>query len=112
MINFQDFKYKHKTELLQRGRNEGEESITVGQLLISKFPAITFEEVGKVDPIYDPKGYRGYDLCRLYPAYSKGIKAWILEKSWIASNGHSAWGTSEKLLSFEDGLKIFNEKKK
>ena len=112
MINFRDFQYKHKTELLQRGHNEGEESITVGQLLISKFPAITFEEVGCVDPIHDPTGYRGYDICRLYPAYSNGRKAWILEKSWIASHGHSAWGSIEQILSFEDGLKIFNEKTK
>ncbi len=39
-----------------------------------------------------------------------GERCWLRRDSWQAAHGYSASGTSEYILSFEDGVKLFLER--
>lgn len=51
----------------------------------------------------------GWDSCELFPAWHKGERAWLRRDVWCASEGYSASGTQEYVLSFEEGVKLLIE---
>lgn len=72
-----------------------------GSLLVGTKPVLEFE---------DHFSSNGEDSTSIYPAFHDGKRAWLRRDVWQPAYGYSASGTSEHILSFEDGVKIFLER--
>lgn len=51
----------------------------------------------------------GEDSTMIYPAFYGEERCWVRRDVWFAAEGYSATGTSDSILSFEDGVKLFLE---
>lgn len=56
------------------------------------------------------QSHYGADSVDLYPAVYRGDRCWLRRAEWQATGEYSAYGTSETILSFEDGVKLFLER--
>ena len=72
-----------------------------GTLLVGREPAIQFE---------DRHQDVGHDAVALYPAFFNGRQSWLEHRRWHPAHGYSASGTMERVLPFEDGVKIMLER--
>lgn len=91
-------KYIRIYALKTRGPVEGGPDREVdGILLSAEEPALTFTA-----------GHRdsGHDQVDIWPAFHDGKQVWIESRRWVAAHGYSAWGTSSRLLSLEEGIGI------
>ena len=68
-----------------------------GELLMSETPALEWES-GHIRT--------GHNACSLYPAYSNGVRSWVLRKDWCAATGYCASGTIEFVIPFSEGIEI------
>jgi len=97
-------KYVEVRELECRGAVDPSEPEPVeGSLLVGTTPVLEFEDHSRA-PSY------GYDAVDIFPAFHNGERCWLRRDSWQAAHGYSASGTSEYILSFEDGVKLFLER--
>lgn len=96
--------FKIKTHLAQRGAIESEPDEYVGGILLVGKSVITYTE-------YERAPKYGHDYVTLSPAVYKGEKAWLICKTWQPARGYCAYGSYEKILSFDQGIKILVEKK-
>jgi hypothetical protein len=51
----------------------------------------------------------GNDYCSLFPAFHNGERCWVRRDKWEPAQCYSASGTSEYIISFEEGVKLFIE---
>jgi hypothetical protein len=72
-----------------------------GRLLVGERAVLSFE--GHQSPY-------GEDVVSLFPAFHNGVRCWVRREEWSPAFGYSASGTSETLLSFEEGVKVFLER--
>lgn len=74
----------------------------------SKYEPINSLLVGELN-IYEwdtPQDGSGREEYKLYPAYYKGEKAWVLWKRRNSIANYIGEGEGEEILSFEDGVKL------
>jgi hypothetical protein len=76
-----------------------DEEVT-GTLLVATHPALQY--------VAD-EGTYGHNFVSILPAFYNGERSWLKREEWEAAYGYSASGTSEEIISFEDGVKIFLE---
>jgi hypothetical protein len=95
--------FKEKDFLLCRGAVNQNEPERIENLLIGE------RAIGKWDDRSRSPGY-GWDYVKMYPAYYKGEKTFVEERIWCPAEGYSASGTEERVISFEEGVKILLKK--
>lgn len=78
----------------------GPDEAVEGSLLVGTEPAMEF---------VDNQSSYGCDNVSIFPAFHNGARCWVRREDWEPAFGHSASGTQEFILSFEDGVKLFLE---
>lgn len=88
-------KFEVRDVLQSRGPIEGNPPEEVESLLVGESSVACWQA---------NHGRYGHDQCSLFPAWSNGERAWLLQEVWCASSGYSAWGTRESILEFQAGV--------
>ena len=91
-------KYIEKKTLAQRGTSGSSRRCPVSGLLLIGITSVVDFEQGHTR--------HGYDLVTLFPAVHGGKRCWFVEKTWTAADGYCGIGTEEKLIPFDEGVKI------
>lgn len=93
--------YIERYELQNRGAVDPAPSSEVKGLLVGTRAALEFTE---------GQSAYGEDYVSIFPAVYNGNRAWLKQAEWSPAYGYSASGTSEVILSFNEGVKIFLER--
>lgn len=94
--------YRRIRDLECRGAVESAPSEEVeGVLLVGTQAVLSF---------YDHESSYGEDYSEVFPAFHNGNQCWLRRDTWNPSRGYSASGTSEYILSFEEGVKLLIER--
>ena len=89
-------KFEEHSILFQRNNNddyyEDVESLLVGETAIAEFS--------------DEHDHYGYWFIRIFPAWYKGEKSWLVDSVWSAAHGYSAEMSKQKVISFLEGVEL------
>lgn len=55
---------------------------------------------------YTEMSSMGSFYAKMYPAFYNGERSFFITETWKADNGYSAVCTQDKIITFEDGVKI------
>ena len=94
-------RFEEKVTLARRSNIEQMASEEVDGLLVGEKVIHCWEE---------GNSQYGYDSCSIRPAFTKGQKGWLVTKDWVAAPKYSADGTVDRVLTFEEGVRMLLDK--
>lgn len=93
--------YRFWRSLQSRGPVEpGPDRAVEGLLLVATKSFLNF---------YDNQSQFGEDYVSIFPAVNNGKRCFVRRGVWCPSEGYSASGTYEEIISYEDGCKLLIE---
>jgi len=93
--------YREQRTLARRGPTDQLEDEEIAGLLVGEKAVMNYQA---------NYSQYGSNSVYIYPAFYKGERCWLSKEIWQPAYGYSAYGTSEFIMTFEDGVKIFLER--